>query len=65
VYPNNLKGLNNSPKGDNTSAVDQPGLKDMTIKAIDILQKRSTENKGWLLMSEAASIDKVIREPCS
>jgi alkaline phosphatase len=60
VFPENLKNLKNSPKGDNKPASDQPGLKDMTIKAIDILQKRSHKKKsGWFLMSEAASVDKV------
>jgi alkaline phosphatase len=60
VFPENIKHLTNSPKGDNTPALDQPGLKDMTIKAIDILQERSRKKKsGWFLMSEAASVDKV------
>jgi len=65
-----LNNLHNSPKGDNTAAVNQPGLKDMTIKAIDILQTRSQTNRtGWFLMSEAASIDKVLvpwheNKPC-
>ncbi|KAK4053805.1 hypothetical protein OIV83_001461 [Microbotryomycetes sp. JL201] len=38
---------------------DQPGLKDMTLKAIEILSTRA-KNWGvnWMLMSEAASIDK-------
>lgn len=58
VYPKNLRGLKNSPTGDGTDAVDQPGLKEMTLKAIDILTTRSKEDKdqGWYLMSEAASI---------
>jgi alkaline phosphatase len=61
VYPQNLVGLNNSAVGDGTDATDQPGLKNMTLKAIDILQTRAKKNKdeGWILMSEAASIDKV------
>jgi len=71
----NLKGQKNSPTGDGTDATDQPGLKEMTLKAIDILQARS-KNEGWFMMyvisvlemrcakcvlyrSEAASIDKV------
>lgn len=38
---------------------DQPGLKDMTLKAIDILHTRSKERgTGFTLMSEAALIDK-------
>jgi alkaline phosphatase len=58
VYPKNLRGLKNSPKNDSTDAVDQPGLKEMTLKAIDILHARSKadKNQGWYLMSEAASI---------
>ncbi|EJT51869.1 streptomycin-6-phosphate phosphatase [Trichosporon asahii var. asahii CBS 2479] len=40
-------------------AYDQPGLKDMTLKAIDILSTRAKKrNTGWALMSEAALIDK-------
>ncbi|KAL9101948.1 MAG: hypothetical protein Q9163_002836 [Psora crenata] len=57
VYRNNLLGNKDSPDGKNGSATDQPGLKEMTVKAIDILQTRNHE-KGWFLMSEAASIDK-------
>ncbi|KAF2007475.1 alkaline phosphatase-like protein [Amniculicola lignicola CBS 123094] len=58
IYQDNLK-LSLSPSGDKTSALDQPGLKEMTIKAIDILAKRSGD-KGFFLMSEAASIDKMM-----
>ena len=57
VYTKNLVGNKDSPDGKNGSATDQPGLKEMTIKAIDILQARHAE-QGWFLMSEAASIDK-------
>ncbi|KAI9817633.1 MAG: hypothetical protein M1832_004637 [Thelocarpon impressellum] len=57
VYTNNLRNKSNSPDGKKADAADQPGLKEMTLKAIDILQKRSPD-KGWFLMSEAASIDK-------
>lgn len=57
VYTKNLIGNKDSPDGKNGSATDQPGLKEMTLKAIDILQTRNSE-KGWFLMSEAASIDK-------
>jgi len=45
--------------GTGRTHLDQPGLKEMTLKAIDILQARSN-NKGWFMMSEAASIDKVL-----
>ncbi|KAF2093798.1 alkaline phosphatase [Rhizodiscina lignyota] len=59
VYPDNLQGLENDPTGSGGDAIDQPGLKEMTLKAIDILNARS-EDKGWLIMSEAASIDKMM-----
>ncbi|KAK1235233.1 hypothetical protein PQX77_001539, partial [Marasmius sp. AFHP31] len=62
VYPHNLEGMKNSPTGDGSDATDQPGLKDMTLKAIDILQARSKAkgDDGWFMMSEAASIDKMM-----
>ena len=49
VLTDNLKGQKNSPTGDGTDATDQPGLKEMTLKAIDILQARS-KNEGWFMM---------------
>ncbi|KAF2279530.1 alkaline phosphatase-like protein [Westerdykella ornata] len=58
VYKTNLN-QSLSPAGDKTPALDQPGLKEMTLKAIDILQARSS-GKGFFLMSEAASIDKMM-----
>ncbi|PNS18568.1 hypothetical protein CAC42_5107 [Sphaceloma murrayae] len=63
VYPANLRNQRNSPDGLRNDAVDQPGLKDMTLKAIDILQTRAQADddedaQSWFLMSEAASIDK-------
>jgi len=60
VYTDNLVGAENSPDCRGTDALDQPGLKEMTLKAIDILDTRAKEDgdKGWFLMSEAASIDK-------
>ena len=57
VYTDNLKGNEKSPDGSEGDATDQPGLREMTLKAIDILHERHA-NEGWLLMSEAASIDK-------
>ncbi|KAF4338528.1 alkaline phosphatase [Fusarium beomiforme] len=57
VYKDNLKGRDNNPTGGKGDASDLPGLKDMTLKAIDILTTRG-EDKGFFLMSEAASIDK-------
>lgn len=59
VYTDNLKNKSSSPDGSKGDAVDQPGLKQMTLKAIDILQARSGD-KGWFIMSEAASIDKMM-----
>ncbi|KAG6909055.1 hypothetical protein DXG01_002207 [Tephrocybe rancida] len=61
VFPENLKNQKNAPNGDGTDALDQPGLKEMTIKAIDVLQARQKKgNTGWFMMSEAASIDKMM-----
>ena len=57
VYTQNLRNKTNSPNGSGGDATDQPGLKEMTLKAIDILNERHNK-EGWFLMSEAASIDK-------
>ncbi|KAL4814728.1 alkaline-phosphatase-like protein [Aspergillus spinulosporus] len=57
VYQDNLKELANHPDGSGRDAEDLPGLKEMTVKAIDILDTRHSK-EGWFLMSEAASIDK-------
>lgn len=57
VFENNLKSFTNDPTGAKAAALDLPGLKDMTLKAIDILHNRGGD-KGFFLMSEAASIDK-------
>lgn len=57
VYQENLLGQGNYPDGSGRDAKDLPGLKDMTLKAIDVLQERHAD-EGWFLMSEAASIDK-------
>ncbi|TIA40515.1 alkaline phosphatase-like protein [Aureobasidium pullulans] len=59
VYKNNTQIPKTSPDGSSAAAVDQPGLKEMTLKAIDILHKRNPD-KGFFLMSEAASIDKMM-----
>lgn len=59
VYKSNLLNQKNSPDGNKGDATDQPGLKEMTLKAIDILHNRSGD-KGWFIMSEAASIDKMM-----
>jgi alkaline phosphatase len=57
VYKDNLKAFKNDPTGAKAQALDLPGLKEMTLKAIDILHARGGE-KGFFMMSEAASIDK-------
>ncbi|KAI4089743.1 MAG: hypothetical protein LQ344_005204 [Seirophora lacunosa] len=56
VYKQNLN-RQNSPDGLRRNATDVPGLKEMTLKAVDILTARHRK-EGWFLMSEAASIDK-------
>ncbi|KAK4894828.1 hypothetical protein LTR27_006950 [Elasticomyces elasticus] len=61
VYTDNLSDQENSPDCLGNDATDQPGLVNMTLKAIDILNTRATANgseNGWFIMSEAASIDK-------
>ncbi|KAI8607286.1 alkaline-phosphatase-like protein, partial [Chytriomyces sp. MP71] len=45
-----------SPKNDGKSATNQPGLQQMTLKAIEIMEKKCAD--GYFLMSEAAAIDK-------
>ncbi|PHH89443.1 hypothetical protein CDD83_6048 [Cordyceps sp. RAO-2017] len=57
VYKDNLGKFKNDPRGGERPALDLPGLKDMTLKAIEVLHTRD-EGKGFFLMSEAASIDK-------
>lgn len=61
IYPENLKKFKNNPKGGNDSALDLPGLRDMTLKAVEVLHKRGGD-EGFFLMSEAASIDKQMHE---
>ncbi|KAJ3031171.1 UNVERIFIED_CONTAM: hypothetical protein HDU68_006042 [Siphonaria sp. JEL0065] len=51
-----LTNTDSGPKLDKTTATNQPGLEAMTLKAIEIMEKKCTD--GWFLMSEAASIDK-------
>ncbi|KAH9904963.1 alkaline phosphatase-like protein [Xylariomycetidae sp. FL2044] len=57
VYTENLAGFENDPLGSDGPALDLPGLKEMTLKAIDILHARGGD-EGFFLMSEGASIDK-------
>jgi alkaline phosphatase len=59
VYTDNLVDQENSPDCLGNDATDQPGLKEMTLKAIDVLNTRAeSSGAGWFIMSEAASIDK-------
>ncbi|KAJ6436131.1 extracellular phytase [Purpureocillium lavendulum] len=57
IYTDNLKNFKNDPRGGKGPALDLPGLKDMTLKALEVLHRRGGD-KGFFLMSEAASIDK-------
>ncbi|KAI1145582.1 alkaline phosphatase [Nemania diffusa] len=57
VYKSNLAAFTNDPTGKSAPALDLPGLKEMTLKAVDILHRRGGE-KGFFLMAEGASIDK-------
>ncbi|KAI1481829.1 alkaline phosphatase-like protein [Daldinia eschscholtzii] len=57
VFTENLESFKNDPLGSENPALDLPGLKEMTLKAIDILHTRGGD-KGFFLMSEGASIDK-------
>ncbi|KAL5353804.1 hypothetical protein ACLOAV_001846 [Pseudogymnoascus australis] len=57
VYTENIANSTNHPSGNKEPATDLPGLKDMTLKAVDILHERGGD-RGFFLMSEAASIDK-------
>ncbi len=57
VFTDNMATFKNSPTGSTSPALDLPGLKEMTLKAVDILRERGGD-KGFFLMSEAASIDK-------
>ncbi|KAI0402007.1 alkaline phosphatase [Xylaria palmicola] len=57
VYRENLAAFANDPLGAKAPALDLPGLKEMTLKAVDILRHRGGK-KGFFLMAEGASIDK-------
>ncbi|KAG9246174.1 putative alkaline phosphatase H [Calycina marina] len=57
VYPANLNKTTNDPSGNKAPALDLPGLKEMTLKAIDVLHARGGDS-GFFMMSEGASIDK-------
>ncbi|OAD68755.1 hypothetical protein PHYBLDRAFT_136301 [Phycomyces blakesleeanus NRRL 1555(-)] len=59
LYVNNTVGNKAAPdmSGKDALGSDQPGLEDMTIKALETLKKRGGDD-GFFLMSEAASVDK-------
>ncbi|KAI8148256.1 alkaline-phosphatase-like protein [Fennellomyces sp. T-0311] len=59
VYVNNTVGNAAAPdlSGNDALGTDQPGLDDMTLKALEVLKKRGGDD-GFFLMSEAASVDK-------
>lgn len=40
IYPETLRNQSNAPDGSKNDALDQPGLKEMTLKALSILQTR-------------------------
>lgn len=57
IFTDNIESLKNDPSGADSPAKDLPGLKEMTLKAVDVLHTRGGKN-GFFLMAEAASIDK-------
>jgi alkaline phosphatase len=57
VYKAYLNTTTNDPSGNKKPALDLPGLKEMALKAIEVLHARGG-SKGFFMMSEAASIDK-------
>ncbi|OBT43127.1 hypothetical protein VE00_07677 [Pseudogymnoascus sp. WSF 3629] len=57
VYKENIINSTNHPSGNKKPATDLPGLKDMVLKAVDILHERGGD-RGFFMMAEAASIDK-------
>ncbi|KNC99828.1 uncharacterized protein SPPG_05202 [Spizellomyces punctatus DAOM BR117] len=56
LWKDNLKIIKSHPDGNGQSATEQPGLQAMTLKAIEVMDRRCKD--GWFLMSEGASIDK-------
>ncbi|KAF9915605.1 hypothetical protein BX616_005749 [Lobosporangium transversale] len=59
VYKANLKKQGTDPTGNGGSALNQPDLDEMVIKALEVLDKRHRK-EGWFLMAEAASVDKMM-----
>jgi alkaline phosphatase len=60
VYTKNLLGQKNSPTGDKTDAVDQPGLKEMTIKVRPYLDNRARQ---LILLSRLSTFSALVRRP--
>ncbi|KAJ3043714.1 hypothetical protein HDV00_004487 [Rhizophlyctis rosea] len=58
VYTQNLALAKSSPDGLNATATAQPGLEEMTMTAIKVMDKRCKD--GWFLMAEGASVDKAM-----
>ena len=61
MFVNNTIGNGAAPdlSGDDALGSDQPGLADMTLKALEVLKKRGGDD-GFFLMAEAASVDKQV-----
>lgn len=61
ILVNNTVGNGAAPdlSGKDALGSDQPGLTDMTLKALEVLKKRGGDD-GFFLMSEAASVDKQV-----
>lgn len=61
ILVNNTVGNGAAPdlSGNDALGSDQPGLTDMTLKALEVLKKRGGDD-GFFLMSEAASVDKQV-----
>ncbi|KAI9311773.1 alkaline-phosphatase-like protein [Dichotomocladium elegans] len=59
IFVNNTVGNEAGPNLDGKDALgaDQPGLDDMTLKALEVLKKRGGDD-GFFLMAEGASVDK-------
>jgi len=59
IYTDNLNVSETDPFGGEGAAIDQPGLKEMTLKGLEILQTQYAD-EGFFMMVEAASIDKMM-----
>ncbi|KAI8923717.1 alkaline-phosphatase-like protein [Entophlyctis helioformis] len=58
VFTDNLPKNKGSPDGTEAGATAQPGLREMTMTAIEVMSKKCSD--GFFLMSEAASVDKAM-----